>query len=294
MYKADGKSNYFYNTLRQASPGDLVISYANSQIRYVGLVTNFASPAPKPPSFRQAGENWDKKNGWVLPVEWRALKTPVFPKQYIEVLRDTLPKKYSPISPVTGKGHQGVYLTEVGEQVFNVLKVGFVSEPIAVFFDENRKDKVLDDIDFAIEKNILVDQSLSETVKQATISARRGQGLFRKRVSEFEKSCRLTGVDTPELLIASHIKPWRVCETAEQRLDGANGLLLTPNADLLFDRGLISFGDDGDVLISNLIKELDLRKLGVEQACLQKVGGFHDRQKIYLEYHRKRVFIGGV
>ena len=64
-----------------------------------------------------------------------------------------------------------------------------------------------------------------------------------------ERACRITGVTTEEHLRASHCKPWRDASN-EERLDGENGLLLTPNIDHLFDRGFIGFEDNGDVIVS--------------------------------------------
>jgi predicted restriction endonuclease len=55
-------------------------------------------------------------------------------------------------------------------------------------------------------------------------------------------------------LIASHIKPWRSANNQE-RIDGSNGLLLAPHVDLLFDRGLISFTDEGSLLVSPAANE---------------------------------------
>ena len=81
----------------------------------------------------------------------------------------------------------------------------------------------------------------------ALTKARLGQGLFRQRVAEQEPICRVTGLARQEFLIASHIKPWRDCDHQE-RLDGANGLLLSPHIDKLFDRHWISFDRDGHLL----------------------------------------------
>jgi hypothetical protein len=80
-------------------------------------------------------------------------------------------------------------------------------------------------------------------------------------------------VTNPWLLIASHIKPWRSCETATERLDGANGLMLTPDVDRLFDRGMISFSDDGAVLVSPALPAEDLaaRDTTAERALLSFV-----------------------
>lgn len=75
----------------------------------------------------------------------------------------------------------------------------------------------------------------SATEGDALTKARLGQGLFRQRVAKQEPIYRVTGLARQEFLIASHIKPWRDCDHQE-RLDGANGLPLSPHVDKLFNR----------------------------------------------------------
>ncbi|MBX8559278.1 HNH endonuclease [Pseudomonas cichorii] len=291
MRKANGAENYFYNTMREASPGDLVISFSHAEIGYVGVVADFAIPSPKPPSFGKAGENWDKNNGWLLPVNWKTLDAPIRPKQKIEGLKGLLPTKYSPISLKTGHGNQGAYLAEIGRPAFEYLisQSEFLKASASLSVYSVRY--VLNDIDTAIENEILTDQSLDSTTKKRLVSARVGQGVFKEKIYEFEKACRLTKVTTQELLIASHIKPWRLCETAVERLDGANGLLLAPHVDHLFDRGMISFGDSGEVLISSKLSMVDLKLLGLFEACLIPSEAFNERQASYMKFHREKVFV---
>jgi len=92
---------------------------------------------------------------------------------------------------------------------------------------------------------IAEDRELGDNEEQALIKARRGQGLFRQKVAHIERFCRVTRVDRPEHLIASHIKPWRESDNRERLFEG-NGLLLTPTIDHLFDRGFISFENNGE------------------------------------------------
>lgn len=140
---------------------------------------------------------------------------------------------------------------------------------------------------------MLAQPDLNTTQKQQLVTARRGQGIFRERVLTLEPRCRVTGVTNPWLLIASHIRPWRSCDTAAQRLDGANGLMLTPDVDRLFDRGLISFGDNGDVLVSPALAGADLAAMELEGLAARCVGGFTDAQAGYLDWHRRWVLVGG-
>ena len=131
---------------------------------------------------------------------------------------------------------------------------------------------------------------IGEATKQAIVMARRGQGLFRSRVAQIERRCRLTGVSNPEYLRASHVKPWRDANN-EERLDGENGFLLTPDADLLFDRGFISFKGNGDVLVSPIADRNSMDQMGIVGNMLENVGAFSQKQRQYLEFHRDMVFL---
>ena len=79
--------------------------------------------------------------------------------------------------------------------------------------------------------------------------------------------------------------------TSRERLDGANGLLLTPDVDLLFDRGFISFEDQGTVLVSPRLRLADLARLGLRGLTARNVRPFADRQAGYLSWHRQWVFL---
>ena len=107
---------------------------------------------------------------------------------------------------------------------------------------------------------------------------------------QIEKVCRITGVDQQQHLRASHCKPWRESSN-EERLDGENGLLLSPNADHLFDRGFIGFGDDGELLISPVAHCDSLRKLGIAVGERINVGRFTSGQRSYLDFHRENVLL---
>ncbi|HHQ4534960.1 HNH endonuclease [Aeromonas veronii] len=108
-------------------------------------------------------------------------------------------------------------------------------------------------------------------------------------MEKVEPACRVTGVSNKVLLIASHIKPWCKCDNIE-RLDGNNGLLLSPHIDKLFDRGWITFTDAGDLLCADPSIERALQQWGVELPI--NVGCFDPKQVIYLTYHREVIFMG--
>lgn len=125
-----------------------------------------------------------------------------------------------------------------------------------------------------------------ETTKRALIEARLGQGQFRSNVAKrWNNQCALTGCAIVEMLRASHIKPWAKCSNSD-RLDPANGLLLTAHLDALFDCGLISFADDGAMLVSAEIA-VDLKPFRLPDR-LRREPTKKERQ--FLAYHRRYVF----
>ena len=126
---------------------------------------------------------------------------------------------------------------------------------------------------------------IGPTEKQQLVLSRRGQGVFKANVRLNETKCRLTGVTDPRLLIASHIKPC-VDSSDKEKLDGCNGLLLSPHADRLFDRGLLSFENDGTVLISPILDRAILPQGGLDK--ITAVGS--PEQCTHLEYHRSERF----
>lgn len=294
--KSNGGQNKFYANMRLASPGDYVLSFADGKISYVGTVTEFALSSAKPTQFGKAGDAWSTE-GWLLPVTWRKFKTTVSPKKFISELAPYLPTKYSPISSTTGKGNQVAYLAQIEFSVFQKvlektgidLDLAFESVELASLFGN-----FSDELDGAIERQLEISPELTSTEKSQLIKARRGQGLFRANVQIAEQQCRLTGMDNAYFLVASHIKPWRSCETSHERLDGNNGLLLTPHVDLLFDRGLISFEDTGHLLISPRLSVLDLERLGLGSAARRTPHQFRPAQCVYLQYHRENVFVKAV
>jgi predicted restriction endonuclease len=88
-------------------------------------------------------------------------------------------------------------------------------------------------------------------------------------------------------LRASHIKPWAASNN-DEKLDGFNGLLLSPHVDHLFDRGFISFQDSGGILVSKELNPSVLEKWSISAG--KNVGEFRPGQISYLAYHREMVF----
>ena len=107
-------------------------------------------------------------------------------------------------------------------------------------------------------------KEIAETECTALIQARLGQGKFRTDVIALWGRCAVTGCSISGVLIASHIVPWAKASN-EERLDPCNGLLLTPNLDKLFDQTLISFKNDGAILLSKELSADERTALGVDE-----------------------------
>lgn len=145
---------------------------------------------------------------------------------------------------------------------------------------------ILSEIDFNNDiEEIFTDNSASNTEVRSNLLIRLGQGKFRQKLVEYWQGCALTGHKQINLLVASHIKPWKDSNNKE-RLDVYNGLLLLPNIDKLFDKGYISFDNNGKILLSNEIKNYEV--LGINNKMKIKLEKKH---LLYLEYHRENIFI---
>jgi putative restriction endonuclease len=291
----NGRLNPFYEFMKEVSPGDIIFSFVDTKISAMGVAVSHAYEAPKPLEFAEIGANWDLI-GWRVDVSFTVLKQPIRPVENIERLRPFLPTKYSPLQ-AKGDGLQGVYLTSLAEGLAGQLVDIIGTEARAVIQNwrvaETAPNMILvGQVEWEEHQleQLRAAPGMAETEKQSIVMARRGQGLFRSRVSLIERKCRLTGTTNLEYLRASHTKPWRDA-TNEERLDGENGLLLTPDVDFLFDRGFLSFEDNGKVLLSPVADILSIERMGIKDSMLNNVGAFSSGQRRYLEFHRENIFL---
>jgi putative restriction endonuclease len=277
----NGAKNQFYSNMTLISPGDIVFSFCDARITAIGRVLGAAETKPKP-DFGTAGSNWNKE-GWHVPVEFTELNSKVRPKDIINDLRPHLPEKYSPLQK-SGDGLQGVYLAALSSEFAQVLLSALGSEAEEIVFGDVGE---LADQDDQVQTSIEGRTDIGPTVKRQLINSRRGQGIFRSNVHLNERRCRLTGETDLRLLVASHIKPWKDSGDHE-KLDGCNGLLLSPHVDRLFDKGFISFHDNGDVMISEKLDLKTLERWGLNK--IVNVGVFSTSHAEYLAHHREFVF----
>ena len=127
------------------------------------------------------------------------------------------------------------------------------------------------------------------TEADRVVVARVGQAMFRASLLDYWQGrwC-ITGLEVPELLRASHIKPWASCERDDERLDVFNGLLLAPHLDAMFDSGWMTVAIDGEVHVAKALDPFARAALGVDRAL--KLHGIRPAHERYLEYHNRYVF----
>ncbi|AVT14236.1 HNH endonuclease [Paracidovorax avenae] len=288
--KANQARNPFYDFMREVAPGDVVFSFADTVIRAIGIAQSHAYEAPKPLEFGQTGAYWDRI-GWRLDVHFHPLRAPVRPAG------TTATGTICPLRP-NGVGLQSVYLTRLPERLAAALidLLGVEAHDLVKGFRVADRTEIVGSAVGLVQweehelQRVQTDASLPETDRQALVLARRGQGLFKGRVMAIERACRITGVTREEHLRASHCKPWRDA-TNEERLDGENGLLLTPTMDHLFDRGFIAFDVDGQVIFSPVADQDSLVRMGLDPRQPWNVGAFSSGQKRFLEFHRENVLL---
>jgi len=271
-----GRSEYYRNMTR-VTPGDWVFSYKGQRIVALGVVRSRGYSASKPTEFNNVGDNWSEE-GWRVDVDYKLLHNKIRPAQNMEKLAPLLPERYSPLQQ-NGRGNQ-VYLCAIGDAFAQTL-LELIGEDLPQV--ETSGLEVLLDGPLT---DMFREEGLAETEVEQLTKSRRGQGIFRANLEKIEAGCRVTGVTNLKHLIASHIKPWSKSDNQE-RLDGNNGLLLSPHIDHLFDKGHITFSENGDLMIST---SADKEALGKWQIRRMNVGAFNEHQLRYLLYHRTSVF----
>jgi putative restriction endonuclease len=271
--------------ISRVQEGDFVFAFAEGAVRGVGIALRSAIEAPRPSELAPAGKAADEGLGWHVPVRFFELELPLDPKLYLEVLRPVLPETHSPLRS-TGARSSGVYLAPVSTAMVVVLRQLLAEqlEDIEAQIKATVESELADDW---VESSIRRRADLAPAHKQQLIRARRGLGEFRRSLEKIESACRLTGLLDRRHLRACHIKPWSVSEDRE-KIDGNNGLLLSPHVAHLFTRGYISFSDEGELLASRYLNPAILSAWSLHMPM--KVGVFQRQQRDYLEYHRREIF----
>ena len=190
-------------------------------------------------------------------------------------------KQYSNLKSALKKYKYFITLKEnnLVDDIEAIRKDNTINETLKRLLVSARENNLADDIE-AIRK----DSTINETQKELLISARIGQHKYRKDLIKLWKKCSVSKCEMTDILVASHIKPWNESSN-EEKLDPYNGLLLLPNYDKLFDKHLISFDDNGKIIISPQIKKEEYKILGI--SANDKLFKILPENKPYLKIHRE-------
>lgn len=140
------------------------------------------------------------------------------------------------------------------------------------------------------ETLVMENENLTKTEKEVIVKARRGQGKFRESlINKYDNRCIMTDISISQVLVASHIKPWVVCNNQE-RVDVNNGLLLSATYDRLFDSGLITFDINGKIKISSMISKENANKLNLTYGKKYNIK-YHPEMNKYIKYHNEIIFV---
>lgn len=259
-----GQTYEYWRNMERVRPGDLIFSGVNNAIRAVSQASALAYDATRPD--QRDEEFWDAM-GWRLDVVYSDTPEPLYYKDWVPQIFAELPAQHSPFSRMMGP-NQG-YLYEVplslGEHLLDLIRA------LGMEIDAQANEAALP-------------PEGGETERALLGKARIGQGKFRQDlIARWGGRCALTGVDRLELLRASHIKPWSGSNN-EERLDPCNGFLLSAAYDAAFDAKLISFADDGAMILAEDFSVSDAQKAGINPGLT--VAELTEKNRTYLAEHR--------
>ncbi len=220
----------YWSNMQRVRPGDMIFSGINNAIRAVSEASQPAYTSVRPDP--RDADAW-YGDGWRLDIAYADLPTPLLYGDWVPNVLTEMQKRHSPFSS-GGTPNQG-YLYEIPDSVGEYLS-------------DRGHAQGLDLAGMAAAA--APSTAGGETVRQALTNARLGQGKFRQDLlAAWKGECAVSEVRHPQLLRASHIKPWASSNNVE-RLDPANGLLLSAAYDAAFDALLVSFEHDGGIVLA--------------------------------------------
>lgn len=259
-----GQTQAYWANMERVRPGDLIFSGVDNALRAIAEATLPAYTADRPDPM---DDQFWYGDGWRLDVSYTDLKQPMYYRDWVLDVLGEMPAVHSPFNG-GGKPNQG-YLYElpnsVGEHIIGLAR----QQGMDLVGQANQVAPI---------------PKGTETIRQQLTAARVGQGKFRNDLlARWSGTCAILGVNRPELLRASHIKPW-ACSNNVERLDPANGLLLSAMYDAAFDALLLSFADDGRLVLATDFSADEAATAGINPTA--KIEITNPRTRGYLAEHR--------
>lgn len=259
----NGRSIHHWDTMKQLQAGDIIINYSKSKVVGYCVAQTSAYNYQKPEEFN-GHSNWGTE-GRICDVKYYLFETPIDKAVIYNKIKELDGSEYSPFN-TKGNVNQG-YLYKLTKEEFDVIL--------------NIAGIKLD----SINVDVLPENSSVGTETLAVGKRRIGQGRYRRDVIRlWDGKCAITGSTIQELLIASHIVPWKDSNSIE-KTDEQNSVLLSALYDKLFDKYLISFDDNGKILVSRSINIKEKAALSITGAEIIDIKS--DKMLSYLRKHRK-------
>ena len=259
-----GRTQSYWQNMTAVSPGDLIFSGVDNAVRAFSEASAYAYDSARPDL---KDEQFWSADGWRLDVAYTDLPEPLHYKDWVPEIFSELPAVHSPFHKAMGpnQGYLFALPITVGEYLTDrIAKLGLDLASVAA--------------------EAAAPPPGGKTEREILSRARIGQGKFRDDLFvRWKAKCAVTEVDRPELLRASHIKPWSGCNNIE-RLDPCNGLLLASAYDAAFDAKLISFLDDGSLILAEDFTEEQAIATGIDPNT--KLKAITEKNQSYLVAHR--------
>lgn len=273
-----GQTPHFWERMKEVTAGDAIFHYVKGEIIAISIAKRDCYEGKNP--YQES----DSTVGFTVETAYEELEKPLSIKENLKAIRPLLPVKYSAFQE-DGDGNQG-YLYPCNELL--ALKL------LELISDLNIYEEAQEQLEFAIgtiaskERNTLA-PILAETESEAKMKLRKGQQKFTQGLSPlWDHQCALCEIDLPELLRATHSKPWKD-STDEERLDIYNGLLLCCNHEILYEQGYIAFDGSGKIHISSKIDPSEYGRYSIH--AKMRVNR-REENKPYFKWHKRNVFRG--
>jgi hypothetical protein len=259
----NGRSIHHWDTMKQLQAGDIIINYSKSKVVGYCVAQTSAYNYQKPEEFN-GHSNWGTE-GRICDVKYYLFETPIDKAVIYNKIKELDGSEYSPFN-TKGNVNQG-YLYKLTKEEFDVIL-----DIASIKLD-------------SINVDVLPENSSVGTETLAVGKRRIGHGRYRRDVIRlWDGKCAITGSTIQELLIASHIVPWKDSNSIE-KTDEQNSVLLSALYDKLFDKYLISFDDNGKILVSRSINIKEKAALSITGAEVIDIKS--DKMLSYLRKHRK-------
>ncbi len=272
-----GHEPHSWKRMKEVKKGDPIFHYVKGEIVAVSLAKSDCVEEARPSTL------WHQTvadKGYLVALEYHELDVPLNVREQFEEISPLLPLKYAPFQ-LDASGNPG-YLYPCHEAL-TIKLLELISESNFYRINEEQLELTVDEVK-RTERNTLI-PVITETESEAKMKMRWGKLKFRNEVAPlWEEQCALCAIKLPDLLKASHAKPWKDCSN-DERLDPFNGLLLCRNHAALYEEGLIAFDGQGRLHISSSIQEDDYDMYGLNQ---RKKINIHPENKVYFKWHKRK------